>query len=280
LPVHSEQDDCSFAQLAGGISTLKPFHLQPRKTTAGPQIDLSTVLSTGAICGCTVDPDSAQSRQAGCHERHHRKKLRRNNCLFTARFLFALGVSYSFPSIATWLAASSGSDAPTVGGFLYATLASLAVGLVINATRWVFVQEILLYGVTRLPRARINYGGLTDKNVLAAFNGAIENNYRYYQYYSNAFVSIVLSLACYLTYGGGTQKSAAVWVLASVAAGILFVACRNELAAFNKRAEDITNPTERDDHNERVAEHQRQEGGKEGREEEGGQEEGKGEEEC
>lgn len=198
-------------------------------------------------------------------------------------FLLLWGVSYSFPSIATWLAASSGSDAPTVGGFLYATLASLSVGLVINATRWVFVQEILLHGVTRLPRARINYAGLTDKNVLAAFNGAIENNFRYYQYYSNALVSIVLSLACYLTYGGGTRQSAAVWVLASVAAVILFIACRNELAAFNKRAEDITNPTERDDHNERVAEHQRrEEGGKEGRKEEGGQEEhdDEGEEEC
>jgi len=106
---------------------------------------------------------------------------------------------------------------------------------------------------------------------VAFVNGAIENNYRYYQYYANAFVSIVLSLACYLTYGGGMQKSAAVLVLASVAAVILFIACRNELAAFNKRAEDITNPTKRNDHNKRVTERQRHEkGGKKGRKGESG----------
>ena len=64
---------------------------------------------------------------------------------------------------------------------------------------------------------------------------------------------------------------------------ILFIACRNELASFNKRTEDITNPTERDGHSERLAKHQRrEEGGKESHEEGGGQEEDddEGEEEC
>jgi hypothetical protein len=190
-------------------------------------------------------------------------------------FLLLWGVSYSFPSIATWLVSSSGNDGPTVGGFLYVSLASLAVGLIINATRWAFVQEILLYRLTRLPKAQINLGSLTDKDVLAAFNGVIENNYRYYQYYSNALVAIALSLACYLTYGDGARKSVAACVLGGVAAAILFVACRNELAAFNKRAEAITNTTGRNDHNERLAERQQQEeGGQEGREDQEGEEEG------
>src|SRR5438093_13534169 len=75
-------------------------------------------------------------------------------------FLLLWGLSYSWPEIATWLAKSSTNDAPTVGGFLYATLASLAGGLLINAVRWAIVQAILLYGPTGLSRPNINYGKL------------------------------------------------------------------------------------------------------------------------
>jgi hypothetical protein len=83
-----------------------------------------------------------------------------------------------------------------------------------------------------------------------------ENNYSYYQYYSNAFVAIILSLLCYLTYGDGTLKSWVVWFLVSVVALILLVACRNELNVFNRRAEDITNQSE-SERNERLTELQR-----------------------
>lgn len=128
----------------------------------------------------------SQSERGRC-ERFTEKNFGVIIAFWIPGFLFLWGLSYSLPSVATSLATSNGSNAPTVGGFLYATLASLAVGLVINAVRWALVQEFLLYRVTRLRRVRINYGNLTNKNVLAAFNGAIENNYRYYQYYSNAW---------------------------------------------------------------------------------------------
>jgi hypothetical protein len=154
-------------------------------------------------------------------------------------FLFMWGLSYSLPSVAAWLATAK-DDAPTVGGFLYASLASLALGLVINAIRWALVQELLLYGVTRLARPRINFGNLTNKDVLAAFTGAIENNYRYYQYYANALVALIGAVTCYLRYGI-SPLSWIVWALVGTTAFILFLACRNELKAFNERATAITN---------------------------------------
>lgn len=153
-------------------------------------------------------------------------------------FLFLWGLSYSSPQVATWLATSSGSDAPTVGGFLYATLASLTAGLVINAIRWAIVQELLLYGVTRLPRPRINYGKLTNKDVLAAFEGTIENNYRYYQYYANAFVALVGAIAFYLWRGAGHQ-SWLVWAVIVIVLVVLLFASRNELKVFNERGQAI-----------------------------------------
>jgi len=76
--------------------------------------------------------------------------------------------------------------------------ASLAVGLLINAVRWALVQEVLFHGITRLHRAAINYENLKNKDVLSAFQAAVENNCRYYQYYSNAFVAIVGAFVSYL----------------------------------------------------------------------------------
>jgi hypothetical protein len=153
-------------------------------------------------------------------------------------FLLLWGLSYSWPEVATWLAKSSASDAPTVGGFLYATLASLAVGLVINAVRWAIVDHFL-YWITRLRPGNINYGKLTDKDTLAAFQGAIENNYRYYQYYSNAFVAIVGALAFYVAYAPNRPSRLALAIAIGVAL-VLLSASRNELNKFNQRAEDIT----------------------------------------
>ena len=152
-------------------------------------------------------------------------------------FLFLWGLSYSWPQVATWLAKSSASDAPTVGGFLYATLASLAVGLLINAVRWAIVQEVLLYGITRLRRPNVNYGNLTKEGVLSAFQGAIEGNYRYYQYYANAFVALVAAFGAYVAHN---EPSWWAWSLVIVVALILLVASRNELNKFNERAEVIT----------------------------------------
>jgi hypothetical protein len=58
-------------------------------------------------------------------------------------FVLLWGLSYSSKPIADWLARSSGSDAATIGGFLYSTLASLALGLLVSATRWLLVDHFL-----------------------------------------------------------------------------------------------------------------------------------------
>src|SRR5271166_2720866 len=151
-------------------------------------------------------------------------------------FLFLRGLSYSWPEIATWLP-KSGGEAATVGGFLNVSLASLAVGLLINAIRWAIVQEVLLYGVGRLQRRTINYHKLTNKDVYTAFQGAIENNYRYYQYYANAFVAIVAAFTSYAVYHVASLWT---WVLAISIAIILLIAAYNELNVFNQRAAEIT----------------------------------------
>src|SRR5271154_3653500 len=51
-----------------------------------------------------------------------------------------LGASQFSPILRAWLA-STPTDAPTIGGFLYLTVASLGVGMTVSAVRWSTVDQ-------------------------------------------------------------------------------------------------------------------------------------------
>src|SRR6266511_2637234 len=51
------------------------------------------------------------------------------------------GVGYVSPTVANWLGAAP-PDAPTVGGFLYITIASVAAGLIVSAVRWLLIDTL------------------------------------------------------------------------------------------------------------------------------------------
>ena len=116
-------------------------------------------------------------------------------------FLLLWGLSYSFPALALWLDKESATDAPSIGDFLYATIASLAVGLLISAVRWLFVDQLFfrLCGLllSNLRRPKLDFSLLKNKDTLEAFSAAVNNHYRYYQYYSNTFISLTI---VYVTY--------------------------------------------------------------------------------
>ena len=52
-----------------------------------------------------------------------------------------LGASPFSPTLQSWFAMAP-ADAPTIGGFLYLTVASLAVGMTISAIRWALVDTL------------------------------------------------------------------------------------------------------------------------------------------
>lgn len=107
-------------------------------------------------------------------------------------FVLLWGLSISNTEVAQWLRACT---TPSVGGFLYASLASLALGLLISAVRWLVV-DWFLSRVTTLPE--IDFSKLNNKETFAVFLGIVENHYRYYQYYSNTFVAVIVAFAAYL----------------------------------------------------------------------------------
>jgi hypothetical protein len=85
------------------------------------------------------------------------------------------------------------ADAPTIGGFLYLTLASLTAGMVVTAVRWAVVDR--LHHVTGLRPGEWDFSKFVDGRV-EAYNVLNEIHYRHYQFYANMFVAVAFAFAC------------------------------------------------------------------------------------
>jgi len=151
-------------------------------------------------------------------------------------FLFLWGVSFSYDEVAKWLAKTTEDDAPTIGGFLYATLASLALGLLISAVRWLIIDHFLWLIGVRDPG--IKFENLKDKDKYAAFHSAVENHYRYYQYYANTLVALLCAFIIHLIVGTQTPPFA-VWLAAGAILVALLLGARDSLTKYFKRAHTI-----------------------------------------
>ena len=105
-------------------------------------------------------------------------------------FVALWGVGHFLPTVESWIT-SSQQGAPTIGGFLYVTLASLVAGLTVSAVRWAIIDTF--HHKTGIKPPNLEFSALDDK--LQGFHGLVENHYRYYQFYSNMFVSTALAFA-------------------------------------------------------------------------------------
>lgn len=90
-----------------------------------------------------------------------------------------MGFSQFSPVLRTWFAATP-ADAPTIGGFLYLTVASVAVGMTVNAVRWVTMDTVLRWTGIELPALDFSRLG---QNV-DAFGLLIEIHYHHYQFHA------------------------------------------------------------------------------------------------
>ena len=94
-------------------------------------------------------------------------------------FAAVWGISQFSPTVESWIA-TSGQGGPTIAGFLYVTLASLAAGLTVSAVRWVIIDRF--HHATGLKPPCLEFANLDDR--LQGFLALVENHYRYYQFYA------------------------------------------------------------------------------------------------
>ncbi len=151
---------------------------------------------------------------------------------------FGLAIAYLIPgfvvlgvlgrysgTIRGWLAVAPESG-PAVGGFLYATLASMGLGLCVSAARWLTLDQ--LHHRTGIRPPQWDFSALQAN--LEAFDSTIQNHYRHYQFYGNTLVAL---LGASLTYRPWPELVAARPWTASLGflalLTLLFVASRDTL---------------------------------------------------
>jgi hypothetical protein len=144
------------------------------------------------------------------------------------------GFSPFSPVLRSWFGVSA-ADAPTIGGFLYLTVASITVGMTLNAVRWALIDTIHAY--TGLPLPPLDFSRL-GKNV-DAFGLLIEIHYRHYQFFGSMFLACGVAYACYRTNLGG------LWPLGWRDLGFLlleaifFLTSRDTLRKYYTRAQQL-----------------------------------------
>lgn len=149
-------------------------------------------------------------------------------------FVMLWAVSPHSPTVQTWLGTSL-ADAPTVGGFLYVTLGSVAAGLTASALRWLLLDT--LHHQTGIPKPRWDFSRLDVK--LNAFDVLNEQHYRYYQFYGNTLVTLIS--ASILRGWWNVRSAADALVLAGILALslLLFVGSRDTLWKYYRRVAEL-----------------------------------------
>jgi hypothetical protein len=115
---------------------------------------------------------------------------------------FGLLIAYLLPGFTVLLSATYLSDAPqswlfgtadvspTIGGFLYGTVASVLAGMTVSTVRWMVIDS--LHHATGLRPPPWNFSRLQER--VTAFELLVQVHYRYYQFYANMVVALVFAL--------------------------------------------------------------------------------------
>ncbi len=103
-------------------------------------------------------------------------------------FTVLLAASHSSPLIASWLSAAT-VDAQTVGGFMLATIGSIACGVTVSAVRWATIDRI--HHTTGIHPPSWDFGQLRSNT--SEYRMLIEMHYVYYKFHANMFVALAVS---------------------------------------------------------------------------------------
>lgn len=141
------------------------------------------------------------------------------------------GISFFSTTVQSWIRVLP-SEAPTVGGFLYVTIGSVAVGLTISTIRWLVIDTI--HHWTGISDPGWNFSKL-QKNI-NAFDRLIEIHYHYYQFYANMLIATVF---VYISarISSGFQKIPFGWaeVIFLFLALLFFAGSRDTLKKYYRR---------------------------------------------
>jgi hypothetical protein len=149
-------------------------------------------------------------------------------------FTAICGMAIASPTVRTWLGAST-ADSPTLGGFLYVTIASLTAGLILSTIRWLVLDT--LHHRTGLPAPAHDFSKLPDR--LLAFNNLVGDHYRYYQFYGSMLLAVALGYALWRINGAPHSPIPAPDVMFALLEIILYAASRDTLRKYYDRTRQL-----------------------------------------
>ena len=149
-----------------------------------------------------------------------------------------LGLRPYFPVLQHWFAAVP-PEAPTIGRFLYLTVASLAVGMTVNAVRWAVVDTI--HTMTGLPPPALDFSRLASRE--QSFALLIDIHYKHYQFHSSMLLATAIAYIAHRTYYGFDETTG--WLDAGVLAleVVFFRMSRDTLSKYYSRSRQLLAPT-------------------------------------
>ena len=154
------------------------------------------------------------------------------------------GASYLWEPLGSWFGTTP-LDAPTVGGFLFLTLASITAGLTVSTIRWLIVDT--LHHRTGLPPPSWDFSLLRQNP--AAFAILVDAHYRYYQFNANMLVSlsaVYVARRLALGFAPGTFGLADLGF--PLLACVFFLGSRDALRKYYQRAGELLRSERRADH--------------------------------
>lgn len=99
------------------------------------------------------------------------------------------GMSFLVAPLRSWFGTPP-AQLPTVGGFFFATLASVCAGLTLSTLRWLVIDS--LHHRTGIPAPVLDFARLPKRE--AAFYVIVEGHFRYYAFYGNMLVALAVVL--------------------------------------------------------------------------------------
>lgn len=109
-------------------------------------------------------------------------------------FIGLVAASYHLPIAHAWITLATDKD-QTVGVFFFVLLASLTIGVILGGVRRIAIDPLFRKGFRRIPaipRPEYDFAKLAVSGKLEAFEAIVENYYKYYQFYSNMFVAVIV----------------------------------------------------------------------------------------
>lgn len=105
-------------------------------------------------------------------------------------FIVVATLSTYSSAIRSWIGLSTKAS-PTIGGFLYVTIASVLAGLVLSTLRWLVLDTF--HHRTGIQRPQLDFSAFPKNRT--AFDALALNHFRYYEFFAHTALALIIAMS-------------------------------------------------------------------------------------